>query len=161
MWRSDEGIFNYDTDMSPYAAARAFAKEDWNKQYFKDLEKAHQTHYEQMGRIDGELEFCNDKKDDDINAGEKNGKSFVLQMPSFRDHSYGMHRNCHLKHCLVARNKIPFLMEFDIMTYRKELFLGYERDWKLMHRYIFHHIFMEDGTKAVVGIVCEPSICSK
>ena len=108
MWRSDEGIFNYDTDMSPYAAARAFAKEDWNKQYFKDLEKAHQTHYEQMGRIDGELEFCNDKKDDDINAGEKKSESFVLQMPSFRDHSYGMHRNCHLKHCLVA-NKFPSL----------------------------------------------------
>ena len=97
MWRSDEGIFNYDTDMSPYAAARAFAKEVWNKQYFKDLEKAHQTHYEQMGRIDGELEFYHDKKDDDINMGGKNIEKIALQMPSFRDHSYGMLRNCHLR----------------------------------------------------------------
>ena len=30
-----------------------------------------------------------------------------------------------------------------------------------MHRYIFHHIFMEDGTKAVVGIVCQPCTCSR
>ena len=112
MWRSDEGIFNYDTDMSPYAAARAFAKEDWNKQYFKDLEKAHQTHYEQMGRIDGELEFCNDKKDDDINTGEKKSESFVLQMPSFRDHSYGMLKIVTLN---IAWTPIKILMEFDIM----------------------------------------------
>ena len=84
IWRSDEGIFDYDTDMSPFAAARAFAKETWNKQYFKDLEKAHQTHYEQMGTIDGEIIFHEiDTKD------EKRSEKFILQMPSFRDHSYG------------------------------------------------------------------------
>ena len=30
-----------------------------------------------------------------------------------------------------------------------------------MHRYIFHHIFLADGTKLVVGVVCQPHTCSK
>lgn len=38
-WASDEPIFNYDTDMSTSAAARAFAKQGWNKQFFTDLKK--------------------------------------------------------------------------------------------------------------------------
>jgi hypothetical protein len=41
------------------------------------------------------------------------------------------------------------------------LITGMKRDWKLMHRYIFHHIFLSDGTKAVVGIVCQPHTCSR
>ena len=89
IWRSDEGIFNYDTDMSPFAAARAFAKETWNKQYFKDLEKAHQTHYEQMGTIDGELIFHSDEVDNENTKDEKKIDKLILRMPSFRDHSYG------------------------------------------------------------------------
>ncbi len=44
IWTSDEKMFNYDTDMSPSAAARAFAQEEWNTQFFDDLKKAHQTH---------------------------------------------------------------------------------------------------------------------
>ena len=47
--------------MSSFAAAKAFAKETWNKQFFQDLERAHQTHYEQMGRIHGDLIFCPDQ----------------------------------------------------------------------------------------------------
>uniref|UniRef100_A0A1B6DMW9 Uncharacterized protein n=1 Tax=Clastoptera arizonana TaxID=38151 RepID=A0A1B6DMW9_9HEMI len=34
---------------------------------------------------------------------------------------------------------------------------GPERDWELMHRYAFHMIFLEDGTKASVGVICQPS----
>lgn len=39
MWMSDTPLFDYDTDMSPAAAARAFAKEEWNQQFFSDLQK--------------------------------------------------------------------------------------------------------------------------
>ncbi len=39
--------------------------------------------------------------------------------------------------------------------------IGTKRDWKLMHRYIFHHIFMSDGMKAVIGVVCQPHTCSR
>ncbi len=38
-WQSDEGIFDYDTDLSPSATARAFAKEEWNEQFFQDLQR--------------------------------------------------------------------------------------------------------------------------
>ena len=30
-----------------------------------------------------------------------------------------------------------------------------------MHRYIFHHIFLANGMKAVIGIVCQPHTCSR
>jgi hypothetical protein len=39
IWKCDEDIFNYDSQMSTYATARAFAKEPWNQQYFDDLKK--------------------------------------------------------------------------------------------------------------------------
>ena len=75
--------------MSPYAAARAFAKETWNKQYFKDLEKAHQTHYEQMGRINGELVFYYDENYSEAKLDALSTERIIFEMPSFRDHSYG------------------------------------------------------------------------
>ncbi|XP_046660534.1 uncharacterized protein LOC124354257 [Homalodisca vitripennis] len=37
---------------------------------------------------------------------------------------------------------------------------GRERDWNLMHRYVFHMLFLEDGTRAAVGAICQPSTCS-
>ncbi|XP_054287744.1 uncharacterized protein LOC129003474 [Macrosteles quadrilineatus] len=37
---------------------------------------------------------------------------------------------------------------------------GVERDWELLHRYVFHMIFLEDGTKAAVGVICHPTNCS-
>ena len=89
IWRSDETIFNYDTDMSSFAASKAFAKETWNRQFFQDLEKAHQTHYEQMGRIDGELIFHVNQAEDNKNGEEETKEIITLHMPSFRDHSYG------------------------------------------------------------------------
>eukprot|EP00095_Tigriopus_kingsejongensis_P006712 maker-scaffold25_size650667-snap-gene-5.28 protein:Tk06712 transcript:maker-scaffold25_size650667-snap-gene-5.28-mRNA-1 annotation:"hypothetical protein L798_06649" len=112
-WSSDHGIFDYDTDMSPSAAARAFAKEPWNDQYFKDLQKAHQTHYEQLGHLKVTIEL------------EGTSDPITLDMQSFRDHSYGT-----------------------------------KRDWKLMHRYVFHHVFLPNRWKAVIGVVCQPHTCT-
>ena len=75
--------------MSSFAAAKAFAKETWNKQFFQDLEKAHQTHYEQMGTITGELIFRPNPTvvyQDQIPEKEE---IINIQMTSFRDHSFG------------------------------------------------------------------------
>ena len=97
LWRSDEAIFNYDCDMSSFAAAKAFAKESWSRQFFQDLEKAHQTHYEQMGRIDGKVTLINDHPVEDtpkINTAQLQ-ETIPICMPSFRDHSFGM-KNYHI-----------------------------------------------------------------
>ena len=88
-WTSDEAIFNYDTDMSSFAAAKAFAKEIWNKQFFQDLEKAHQTHYEQMGIIKGELIFRTDQNVVDQDTILEKEERIHIRMNSFRDHSFG------------------------------------------------------------------------
>ena len=78
--------------MSSFAAAKAFAKESWSRQFFQDLEKAHQTHYEQMGRIDGQVVFINDHPVEDTprNNTAQLQENIPISMPSFRDHSFGM-----------------------------------------------------------------------
>ncbi|KAJ9582267.1 hypothetical protein L9F63_003396 [Diploptera punctata] len=38
---------------------------------------------------------------------------------------------------------------------------GNRRDWDLMHRYAFFMMFLEDGTKATVGVICQPCTCSR
>ena len=92
LWRSDEAIFNYDCDMSSFAAARAFAKESWSRQFFQDLEKAHQIHYEQMGRIDGKVTFINDHPVEKRSGEDmcQLQEAISISMTSFRDHSFGM-----------------------------------------------------------------------
>lgn len=49
-WSSDGLIFTYDTDMSTWAAAKAFAKETWNRQFFDDLKK-----YSTLSHVQGYL----------------------------------------------------------------------------------------------------------
>ncbi|XP_041987767.1 uncharacterized protein LOC121739387 [Aricia agestis] len=38
---------------------------------------------------------------------------------------------------------------------------GNRRDWSLMHRYIFHHIFLQNGVNISVGLICQPSTASR
>ena len=116
MWRSDEAIFNYDCDMSSFAAAKAFAKESWSRQFFQDLEKAHQTHYEQMGRIDGKVAFINDHPVEDtpkiITAQLQ--ETIPISMPSFRDHSFGM-KNYRIS--IIRTSSIIFTISTPSITY--------------------------------------------
>jgi len=35
-----------------------------------------------------------------------------------------------------------------------------KRDWKLLHRYGLHSVYLEDGTMFSVGIICQPGILS-
>ena len=98
-WSSKLTYFDFDTDMSPRALSRSMAREPWSKEYFQRLKeyaflspfpssqlkighkspnftnRAHQTHYEQIGRIEGTVLV--------------NGKEYKLHLDSMRDHSYG------------------------------------------------------------------------
>ena len=104
--------------------------------------RAHQTHYEQMGNLFGKVKL-------------EDAVWNVQKMPSFRDHSFGIIFLCEIMHTLIyweiSKFVNPYLYEW----------IGTSRDWKLMHRYIFHHVFLNDGTKMVIGVVCQPHTCSK
>lgn len=77
--------FDFDTDMHPAALARSMAKEKWSKKYFEDLKNSHQTHYEQMGRLEGTVVV--------------DGHPHILRMDHcMRDHSYGHKREWKLLH---------------------------------------------------------------
>lgn len=74
--------FNYDTDLHPHSMAKIIAAESWSRDYFKRLQSAHQSHYEQMGHINGTVQV-----DDN---------TYSLNLMSIRDHSTGPVRDMDL-----------------------------------------------------------------
>ncbi|CAK1544878.1 unnamed protein product [Leptosia nina] len=38
---------------------------------------------------------------------------------------------------------------------------GQKRDWSLMHRYAFHHIFLDNGISLSVGVICQPCTATR
>ncbi|XP_014365016.2 uncharacterized protein LOC106716094 [Papilio machaon] len=49
--------------------------------------------------------------------------------------------------------------EYTLPSFRDHSF-GHKRDWSLMHRYAFHHMFLTDGTSISVGVICQPLTAS-
>ena len=111
-WSSDQQVIKFDEVLPVSGTAKAFAREPWNRQFFEDLEKAHQNHYEQIGGCCGTIDIGEEKFE-------------LLNVQTFRDHSSGT------------------------------------RDWKLMHRYIFHIILLYDGTKILSMAICQPHTCTQ
>ncbi|CAH0555739.1 unnamed protein product [Brassicogethes aeneus] len=77
-WTTNLPIFNFDHDMDPWAMAKSMAYETWSKEYFKNLEENHQTHYEQHGQLEGVVTV--------------NGTDYKLDLNTVRDHSFGVKR---------------------------------------------------------------------
>ncbi|XP_022920027.1 uncharacterized protein [Onthophagus taurus] len=108
---SDMPHFVVDSDADKKCLARAIARETWTKEFFKTLEKSHQTHYEQMGNITGKVII--------------NEKEHILNLQGFRDHSF-----------------------------------GHQRDWTLLHRYIFHMLYLENDVRICIGVISQPCTIS-
>ncbi|GBP33611.1 hypothetical protein EVAR_32109_1 [Eumeta japonica] len=72
-WSTKWLPFNYDTQMSQVSMASDIAREPWSADYFKLLKRLHQTHYEQMGTIEGTATI--------------DGVEHKLSMPCVRDHT--------------------------------------------------------------------------
>jgi len=89
-YTSNLAHFDFDSDMNPWTAARAFAKEPWSKEYFDKIKKAHQSHYEQFGQLTGTVEV--------------NGKVHDLELDVMRDHTHGSTRDWRLMHRYGVQN---------------------------------------------------------
>ncbi|XP_060535138.1 uncharacterized protein LOC132707342 [Cylas formicarius] len=83
-WTSDYPWFLYEVELPLKKIARSIALEPWTEDLFRNLKDAHQTHYEQMGYLEGTLKV--------------DGKETRLSLDSFRDHSYGFKRDWSLMH---------------------------------------------------------------
>eukprot|EP00062_Callorhinchus_milii_P012665 gi/632959942/ref/XP_007895909.1/ PREDICTED: uncharacterized protein LOC103181315 isoform X2 [Callorhinchus milii] len=79
-WESKLDYFDFDTDMHSIALAKAIAREQWSKEFFKKLEDLHQTHHEQFGKITGTIQI------DGFGCHK-------VTLDSMRDHSFGDHRD--------------------------------------------------------------------
>ncbi|XP_059468869.1 uncharacterized protein LOC132192778 [Neocloeon triangulifer] len=84
-WSSHLPHFDYEHDLHPATLARAIATEDWSAEYFENLKEAHQTHYEQLGQLQGKLTINNEE-------------TISINSHSFRDHSFGKKRDWTLMH---------------------------------------------------------------
>lgn len=95
--------------------ADAIAREKWNKDFFNEIGRNNQRHYEQTGRIEGYVQ-CG-------------GELISMDMPCVRDHSFGRREwdlmNDHLW-CLGITEKGEALC-FSIVNYprMKRIFSGY------------------------------------
>ncbi|KAJ8728091.1 hypothetical protein PYW08_016476 [Mythimna loreyi] len=86
-WSAVFTHFNYDTQMSATCMAKDIAKEKWSRGYFKLLKQLHQTHYEQMGVLQGTVTI--------------DGKQHTIDIPCVRDHSFGPFRDWRTFHRYV------------------------------------------------------------
>ncbi|XP_060528430.1 uncharacterized protein LOC132703289 isoform X2 [Cylas formicarius] len=89
VWTSEQPCFNFDKDMDAWDMAKAIAYERWSRNYFANLEKNHQVHYEQFGTLKAHITI--------------NGSKYNIEVDALRDHSvatkrewaqfrrYGMH----------------------------------------------------------------------
>jgi len=95
--------------------ADAIAREKWNKDFFAELSKNNQRHYEQTGHINGSLRFGDE--------------SFVIDLPCVRDHSFGQREwnlmNDHIWLC--CQDEKGQALSFSIVNYprMKRIFSGY------------------------------------
>jgi len=74
IWTTNLPHFNFDSEIHPRTVAKAMAMEPWSSEYFKNLERFHQTHYEQHGDIRGTATI--------------DGKDYQIFTNSMRDHSF-------------------------------------------------------------------------
>jgi len=95
--------------------ARAIAREKWNKAFFAELSRNDQRHYEQAGRVSG-----------DVVIGDE---SFGIDLCCVRDHSFGCREwdmmNDHI--WLLGITKDDKVLSFSIVNYPslKRIYSGY------------------------------------
>ncbi len=78
VFTSSEAPVDFFTDMPPIRTARAMAGEKWSREFFSEVQKNNQVHYEQLGRLSGTLTL-----------GEE---TVAVELPCVRDHSFGTRR---------------------------------------------------------------------
>lgn len=76
LFTSSEDAIDFFTHMPAIRTAKAMAFEKWNKNYFSEVQKNNQVHYEQTGSINGKLIL--------------NEEQIEINLPCVRDHSFGM-----------------------------------------------------------------------
>lgn len=72
---ASEAPFEFGYHMDSSVLAGAIAQQKWRRGFFDELQKNNQVHYEQQGRIQGELSVS--------------GQRIRIDAPAMRDHSYG------------------------------------------------------------------------
>jgi len=95
--------------------AESIAREKWNKDFFAELSRNNQRHYEQTGHMKGEVHFGDE--------------SFVVDLPCVRDHSFGRREwdlmNDHIWFC--CQNDEGEALSYSIVNYprMKRIYSGY------------------------------------
>ena len=101
---SSSAPVDFFSHMPPIRTAKAMAGEKWSREYFSEVQKNNQVHYEQTGRLTGTLTLA--------------GREERIDLPCVRDHSFGTrcwgYMNNHL--WLMAVNEASQL-NFSMVSY--------------------------------------------
>nr|XP_022294324.1 uncharacterized protein LOC111104596 [Crassostrea virginica] len=124
MWTAFTPYFDFDTDMSPVTMADAICRETWSRSYFDDLQRAHQTHYEQFGEITGRVNV------------EGHG-NIDLNVSGVRDHSYGNIRDW--------KDLYRYAIQYCTLEDKTAVCLGLISMPRSLSRLLMGYVFHPDG----------------
>lgn len=124
LWTAFTPYFDFDTDMSPVTMADAICRETWSRSYFDDLQRSHQTHYEQFGDITGTVKI----------EGHAEVK---LNISGVRDHSYGNIRDW--------RDLYRYAIQYCTLEDRTAICLGVISMPRSLSRLLMGYVFHPDG----------------
>ena len=74
-YTATEKAIDFFSHMPPVRTAMAMAGEKWNKEFFSEVQKNNQVHYEEFGVLNGTIKI--------------NGELKEFSLPCTRDHSFG------------------------------------------------------------------------
>lgn len=104
LFTSQEAPVDFFSHMPPVRTAKAMAGEKWSREFFAEVQKNNQVHYEQTGRLRGHLTLGDEERE--------------IDLPCVRDHSFGKrvwgYMNNHL--WLMAVNNTSQL-NFSMVSY--------------------------------------------
>lgn len=125
LWTAFTPYFDFDTDMNPVTMTDAICRETWSRSYFDDLQKFHQTHYEQFGDITGTVKV-------------EGHRDVTLNISGVRDHSYGNIRDW--------RDLYRYAIQYCTLEDRTAICLGVISMPRSLSRLLMGYVFHPDGT---------------
>jgi hypothetical protein len=116
-------VVDFHNAMIVESTARAIAKGKWNKSFFEKLKDSKKHHFEQGGRLKGQIEI--------------EGESRQVDFSSMRDHSWGIRKwggwKRHVWICGMMENKQSFNVSMVQYDYMGQLSAGFITEGKEIH----------------------------
>lgn len=146
-------------DMSATALSRAMAREPWSREYFEILRE-----YKKNENFVWKTSFLNANyfvnHSEPIRLTTNKWVRSLALSPLPEKSILSTLIPCVITAMVNKTKTKHYFNSSSTERFDKLLLLGHKREWKLLHRYGFHTMTLEDGTQLNIGIVSQPCTSS-